>query len=110
MDRKNTKKMAVESFKSQRGKKVEVSTSRVTRSKKAKEAKVETVILSSDSSNSSGSDDIDEDYAVFLKTFKSEDFYPILPSSDEGESQMTVESKRKPAEVLKIDSDSEHED
>ncbi|PNX66296.1 hypothetical protein L195_g055009 [Trifolium pratense] len=111
MDRKNTKKVAVESFKSQRGKKkIEVSTAMVTRSKKAKEVKVETITLSSDISSSSGSDEIDGDYAEFLKTYKSQDFYPLLSSSDEGESQMTVESKMKPAELLKIDSDSEHED
>ncbi|PNX76017.1 hypothetical protein L195_g031962 [Trifolium pratense] len=54
--------------------------------KKAKEVKVEPVILSSDSSSSSGSDETEGDYAEFLKTYKSEDFYPILPSSDEGES------------------------
>ncbi|PNX64115.1 hypothetical protein L195_g053851 [Trifolium pratense] len=79
----------------------------VTRSKKAKEVKV--ITLSSDTSSSSGSDETDGDYAEFLKTYKSPDFYPLL-SSDEGESQMKVESKRKPAELVKIDSDSEHED
>ncbi|PNX69034.1 hypothetical protein L195_g064252, partial [Trifolium pratense] len=63
-----------------------------------------------DTSNSSGSDGTDGDYAEFLKTYKSPDFYPLLLSSDEGESQATVESKRKPVELVKIDSDSEHEE
>ncbi|PNX88884.1 hypothetical protein L195_g044998, partial [Trifolium pratense] len=39
--------------------------------RKAKE--VETIILSSDTSNS---DEIDEDYAEFLKTYKPQDSYP----------------------------------
>ncbi|PNX65647.1 hypothetical protein L195_g054644 [Trifolium pratense] len=109
MDKKNIKKVAVESFKSQRGKKkAEASTAVVTRSQKAKEAKV--ITLSSETSDTSGSDGTDEDYAEFLKAYKSPDFYPLFLSSDEGESQATVESKMKPAEVLKIDSDSEHED
>ncbi|PNX62393.1 hypothetical protein L195_g061124, partial [Trifolium pratense] len=70
MERKNTKKVAVESSKSQRGKKkVEATTARVTRSKKAKEVKVETIILSSDVSNSSDSDSTNGDYAEFLKTY-----------------------------------------
>ncbi|PNX68859.1 hypothetical protein L195_g064172, partial [Trifolium pratense] len=72
--KKNSKKVAVESFKSQRGKKKEeASTAVVTRSQKAREAKV--ITLSSETSDTSGSDGTDEDYAEFLKAYKSPDFY-----------------------------------
>ncbi|PNX88227.1 hypothetical protein L195_g044329, partial [Trifolium pratense] len=91
--------------KSQRGrKKVEVSTSRFTRSRKSKEVKVvETIILSSDTSESDGTD---EDYAEFLKTYNPQESYPRASSSSEEDgSPRSVESKMKPPETLTIESD-----
>jgi hypothetical protein len=67
MDRKNTKKSAVERSKSQKGKKkLEVSTSRSRRTSDPKRVKAEDIPKSSDSLNSI---ETDEDYAEFLKTY-----------------------------------------
>ncbi|PNX99315.1 hypothetical protein L195_g022580 [Trifolium pratense] len=107
MERKNVKVAVSKGPKSQRGrKKVEVSTSRVTRSKKAKEVKVvETIILSSDTSES---DATDEDYAEFLKTYDPKESYPRVPSSDEeSRSSRSVESKVKTSDPLTVESDSD---
>ncbi|KAK2362850.1 hypothetical protein QL285_087879 [Trifolium repens] len=90
MDRKNPKKIVAKGSKSQKGKKtLEASASlsrRTTVSRKVK-AKHPSV-----SPSSSSSDDIDEDYAEFLKTYVPEEFYVYGPSplKDEG-SQITVE-------------------
>ncbi|PNX84534.1 hypothetical protein L195_g040596, partial [Trifolium pratense] len=63
----------VKGSKSQKRKKmVEVSTSKSTRYRKSKEVKVETIILSSDTSDSDGTD---EDYAEFLKTYDPQESY-----------------------------------
>ncbi|PNX62819.1 hypothetical protein L195_g061327 [Trifolium pratense] len=109
MDKKNSKKVAIESFKSQRGKKrAEASTAVVARSHKAKEAKV--IILSSETSDTSSSDGSEDFIEEFLMAHKFPDLYPPFLSSGEGKSKEEVESKMRPSEVLKIDSDSEHED
>jgi hypothetical protein len=91
MDRKNPKKIVAKGSKSQKGKKtLGTSTSlsrRTTVSRKVK-AKHPSV-----SPSSSSSDDIDEDYAEFLKTYVPEEFdaYGSPPDEEEG-SQITVES------------------
>ncbi|PNX96668.1 hypothetical protein L195_g019880, partial [Trifolium pratense] len=104
---KNAKIIVAKGSKSQREKKkVEVSTSRFTRSKKSKEVKVvETIILSSDTSDS---DSTDEDYAEFLKTYDPQESYPRVSSSGEEDGfQRTVESKMKPPEPSKTELDSD---
>ncbi|PNY04569.1 hypothetical protein L195_g000993 [Trifolium pratense] len=91
---------------SQKGKKkVVVYTSKSTRSRKSKEVKVETIILSSDTSDSDGTY---EDYAEFLKTYDPQESYPHASSYGEEEgSQKTVESKMTSPESLKAESDYE---
>ncbi|KAK2393496.1 hypothetical protein QL285_055435 [Trifolium repens] len=101
MDRKNPKKIVAKGSKSQKGKKtLEASASlsrRTTVSRKVK-AKHPPV-----SPSSSSSDDIDEDYAEFLKTYVPEEFYVYEPSplKDEG-SQITVESAARSPKSSKV--------
>ncbi|KAK2362973.1 hypothetical protein QL285_087993 [Trifolium repens] len=101
MDRKNPKKIVAKGSKSQKGKKtLETSASlsrRTTVSRKVK-AKHPSV-----SPSSSSSDDIDEDYAEFLKTYVPEEFYVYEPSplKDEG-SQITVESATRTPKFSKV--------
>ncbi|KAK2402947.1 hypothetical protein QL285_052428 [Trifolium repens] len=101
MDRKNPKKIVTKGSKSQKGRKtLEASASlsrRTTVSRKVK-AKHPSVLPSS-----SSSDDIDEDYAEFLKTYVPEEFYVYEPSSlkDEG-SQITVESAARTPKSSKV--------
>ena len=73
MDRSNTKKNVVEKSESQRGKKKsDVSGSRPQRANAPKKVKAKRIPVSP---SSSSSDDIDEDYAEFLKTYVPEEFY-----------------------------------
>ncbi|KAK2428619.1 hypothetical protein QL285_027128 [Trifolium repens] len=94
MDRKNTKKNVVGRSKSQKGnKKLVASASKSRRTNESKKDKAkDSLVLPS----SSSSDDIDEDYAEFLKTYVPEEFYPYgSPSREEEGSQITVESTAK---------------
>ncbi|PNX74105.1 hypothetical protein L195_g030017 [Trifolium pratense] len=78
MGRKKTQKKVSQEEKTQKGnKKGETSSSRCT--KESKEVKVEAVVVSSDSSSS---EEIDEEYAEFLKTYNPQEFYPATSSSD----------------------------
>jgi hypothetical protein len=94
MARKNAKKSTVVASKTQRGrKKSEGSTSVSRRVNDPKRAKLKSFPLPSDSSSS---DDMDEDYAEFLKTYDPQEFYPSgYASGEEGGSQLTVEPKAK---------------
>jgi hypothetical protein len=101
MDRKNPKKIVAKGSKSQKGKKtLEASASlsrRTTVSRKVK-AKQPSV-----SPSSSSSDDIDEDYAEFLKTYIPEELYVYGPSPPEDEgSQITMESAARTPKSLKV--------
>ncbi|PNX76062.1 hypothetical protein L195_g032007, partial [Trifolium pratense] len=95
MERKNSQNAADAKI-PQKGKKTRASgsqpTRKSTRLRRSTEVKVEVIVLSFDSSDS---DEVDADYAEFLKTYKPQDSYPRDPSSsEEGVSQMTVESKK----------------
>jgi hypothetical protein len=97
MERKNAERGIVTRSKSPRvKKKLDVSTSKPKRAARSKKGGARNIHVSP---SSSGSDEIDEDYAEFLKTYDPQEFYPSIPSHDEEESQITVESKRK--ETLK---------
>ncbi|KAK2443355.1 hypothetical protein QL285_014467 [Trifolium repens] len=101
MDRNNTKKNVVGKSQSQRGKKkTEASASKPPRTKASRKVKVKNVPVSP---SSSSSDDIDEDYAEFLKTYVPEEFYIYgpSPSVDEG-SQITVESAARTPKSSKV--------
>ncbi|WJX33913.1 hypothetical protein P8452_22077 [Trifolium repens] len=101
MDRSNTKKNVVGKSKSQRGKKkTDVSTSKPPRAKASRKVRAKNVPVSP---SSSSSDDIDEDYAEFLKTYVPEEFYTYgpSPSVDEG-SQITVESTARTPKSSKV--------
>ncbi|PNY03129.1 hypothetical protein L195_g026452 [Trifolium pratense] len=106
MERQSTPK-AADGKNSRKGKGAATSRSqpprRSARLKRSTEVKVEVIVLSSDSSDL---DEVDEDYAEFLKVYKPQDTYPHAPSSrsEEG-SQNTVESK--PLVLVEVDSDSE---
>jgi hypothetical protein len=106
MERKNTKKSAIVKSKSQKWKKkLEGFTYESRRIKGSKEVKAKAISISSDSS---GSDKTDEDYAEFLKTYDPQEVYPNASSSGEEDgSQITVEFKVKPPESPEIESDSE---
>ncbi|CAJ2639993.1 unnamed protein product [Trifolium pratense] len=115
MDKKDSKKVVAENFDSQRGKKrAEAPKTAVARSQKGKEAKV--VILSSETSDTSSSDESEDPFEEFLRAHKFPHLYPPPPPLGEGRSWDGKESKIWPAEVLgtdsdsAIDSDSEHED
>jgi hypothetical protein len=54
--------------------------------------------------DTSSSDDIDEDYAVFLKTYNPQEFYPSgYTSEEDGGSQFTVETKGKDMKPLGVE-------
>ncbi|KAK2410943.1 hypothetical protein QL285_046276 [Trifolium repens] len=91
MDRSGNKKNVVGKSRSQRGKKkIDVSISKPPRTKASRKVKAKNVPASP---SSSSSDDIDEDYAEFLKTYVPEEFYAYGPSPSMNEgSQITVES------------------
>jgi hypothetical protein len=96
MARKNSKRSTVAELKTQRGKKkTEGSTSKSKPVRGPKKVKLKNPPLPQDTSSS---DDIDEDYAVFLKTYNPQEFYPSCYTSEEdGGSQVTVETKAKTA-------------
>ncbi|WJX25204.1 hypothetical protein P8452_14267 [Trifolium repens] len=101
MDRNNTKKNVVGKSRSQRGKKkIDASASKPPRTKASRKVKAKNVPVSP---SSSSSDDIDEDYAEFLKTYVPEEFYVYgpSPSVDEG-SQITVESAARTPKSSKV--------
>ncbi|KAK2429874.1 hypothetical protein QL285_028274 [Trifolium repens] len=101
MDRNNTKKNVVEKSKSQRGKKKsDVSASRPQRVNAPRKVKAKRIPVSP---SSSSSDDIDEDYAEFLKTYVPKEFYAYGPPPREEEgSQITVESATKRPKSSKV--------
>ncbi|KAK2427336.1 hypothetical protein QL285_025920 [Trifolium repens] len=101
MDRSNTMKNVVGKSKSQRGKKkIDASASKPPRSKALRKVKAKNVPVSP---SSSSSDDIDEDYAEFLKTYVPEEFYVYGPSPSVGEgSQITVESAARTPKSSKV--------
>ncbi|KAK2455963.1 hypothetical protein QL285_003372 [Trifolium repens] len=100
MARKSSRRSTAADLKTQKGKKkMEGSTSQTVRVQDSKKVKPKNLPLPQDSSSS---DDIDEDYAVFLKTYNPQEFYPSGYTSEEdggsrvtveGGSQITVESK-----------------
>jgi hypothetical protein len=94
MARKSSRKNTVAELRTQRGKKkLEGSTSRSKRTSDPKEVKLKNPPFPQDSSSS---DDIDGDYAEFLKTYNPQEFYPSgYTSEEDGGSQVTVESKVK---------------
>jgi hypothetical protein len=107
MARKSSRKSTAVDLKTQRGKKkLEGSTSQSTRAQDSKKVKPKNPPLPQDSSSS---DDIDEDYAEFLKTYNPQEFYPSGYTSEEDGgsqvtveegSQVTVESKEKESQLL----------
>jgi hypothetical protein len=103
MDRNNTKKNVVEKSKSQRGKKKsDVSASKPQRTNAPRKVKAKSIPVSP---SSSSSDDIDEDYAEFLKTYVPEEFYAYgSPLGEEEGSQITVESAAKTPKSSKMKS------
>jgi hypothetical protein len=81
MARKSSRRSTVADGRNQRGKKkLEGSTSRSRRSNEPKENKLKNPPLPQDSSSS---DDIDGDYAEFLKTYRPQEFFPsgVTPQS-----------------------------
>ncbi|KAK2435855.1 hypothetical protein QL285_020883 [Trifolium repens] len=107
MDRNNTKKNIVGKSESKRGKKKfgafasKPQRNKVPRKDKAKNFPV--------SSSSSSSDDIDEDYAEFLKTYVPEEFYVYAsPPGEEEGSQITVEPAAKTPESSKVKASKRH--
>jgi hypothetical protein len=90
MARKSSKRSTAVVSKTQRGKKkLEGSMSQTTRARDSKTVKPKNPPLPQDSSSS---DDIDEDYAEFLRTYNPQEFYPSgYTSEEDGGSQITVE-------------------
>ncbi|KAK2423572.1 hypothetical protein QL285_034020 [Trifolium repens] len=90
MDRNSSKKSVVEKSKSQKGKKkLDASASKSRRTNAFRKVKAKSPPVSP---SSSSSDDIDEDYAEFLKTYVAEEFYAYgSPPREEEGSQITVE-------------------
>ncbi|KAK2409973.1 hypothetical protein QL285_045368 [Trifolium repens] len=102
MDRENTKKNDVEKIKSHKGKKkLDASTSKPQCTNLSRKVKAKNLPISP---NSSSYDDIDEDYAEFLKTYIPEEFYAYgpLPREEEG-SQITVESAARTTKSSKME-------
>ncbi|KAK2457025.1 hypothetical protein QL285_004341 [Trifolium repens] len=101
MDRNNTKKNIVGKSKSQSGKKkTDASVSKPPRTNASRKVKAKNVPVSP---SSSSSDDIDEDYAEFLKTYVPEEFYAYgSPPGEEEGSQITVESAAKAPKSSKV--------
>ncbi|KAK2434205.1 hypothetical protein QL285_019377 [Trifolium repens] len=107
MDRSNAKKNVVGKSKSQRGKKkIDASASKPPCTKASRKVKAKNIpVLPS----SSSSDDIDEDYAEFLKTYVPEEFsvYASPPGEEEG-SQITVQPAAKTPEFSKVKTSKRH--
>ncbi|KAK2388270.1 hypothetical protein QL285_061971 [Trifolium repens] len=101
MDRSDNKKRAIGRPKTRPVKKKNgASSSKTPRGKASGKTKTKNApVLPS----SSSSEDIDEDYAEFLKTYVPEEFYVYgpSPSVDEG-SQITVESAAKAPKSSKV--------
>jgi hypothetical protein len=102
MARKNSKRSTVAELKTQRGKKkAEGSTSKSKPVNGPKKVKLKNPPLPQDTSSS---DDIDEDYVVFLKTYNPQEFYPSgYTSEEDGGSQITVETKGKDMKPLGVE-------
>ena len=107
MDRKNPKKIVAKGSKSQKGKKtLEASASLTRRTTVSRKVKAKHPSVSP---SSSSSDDIDEDYAEFLKTYVPEEFYVYAsPPGEEEGSQITVESAAKMPESSKVKTSKRH--
>ncbi|KAK2410203.1 hypothetical protein QL285_045579 [Trifolium repens] len=101
MDINNTRKNTVGKSKSQRGKKKsDASASKPQRTNASRKFKAKNVPVSP---SSSSSDDVDEDYAEFLKTYVPEEFYVYgSPLQYEESSQVTVESAAKAPKPSKV--------
>jgi hypothetical protein len=101
MARKNSKRSTVAELKTQKGKKkAEGSTSKSRPVNGPKKVKLKNPPLPQDTSSY---DDIDEDYAVFLKTYNPQEFYPSgYTSEEDGGSQITVETKGKDTKPLGV--------
>ena len=101
MNRKNSKKIVAKGSKSQKGKKtLEASASLTRRTTVSRKVKAKHPSVSP---SSSSSDEIDEDYAEFLKTYVPEEFYVYGPSPPEDEgSQITVESAARTPKSSKV--------
>ncbi|KAK2369522.1 hypothetical protein QL285_082651 [Trifolium repens] len=101
MDRKNSKKTVAKRSKSQKGKKIlEASASLSRRTTASRKVKAKQLPVSP---SSLSSDDIDEDYAEFLKTYVPEEFYAYGPPPPEDEgSQITVESAARTPKSSKV--------
>jgi hypothetical protein len=107
MARKSSRRSTATDLKTRKGKKkTEGSSSQTVRVQDPKKVKPKNLPLPQDSSSS---DDIDEDYAEFLKTYNPQEFYPSGYTSEEnggsqitveGGSRATVESKEKESPVL----------
>jgi hypothetical protein len=107
MAKKSSRKSNAVELATQRGKKkLEWSTSKPKRAQDPKKVRLKNPPLPQDSSSS---DDIDEDYVEFLKTYNPQEFYPSGYTSEEdggsqvtveGGSQVTVESKEKTSKSL----------
>jgi hypothetical protein len=107
MDMSNTKKNVVGKSRPQRGKKkTDASASQPPRAKASWKVKAKNVPVSP---SSSSSDDIDEDYVEFLKTYVPEEFYVYasLPGEEEG-SQITAESTAKMPKSSKVKTSKRH--
>ncbi|KAK2401826.1 hypothetical protein QL285_051388 [Trifolium repens] len=101
MDRNNTKKNVVGKSKSQRGKKKsDASASKPQRINAPRKVNAKNVPVSPSSSTP---DDIDKDYAEFLKTYVPEEFYGYgFPPGEEEGSQIIVESAAKAPKSSKV--------
>ncbi|KAK2384489.1 hypothetical protein QL285_071829 [Trifolium repens] len=100
MDKNCSKKDVVERSKSHKGKKkLDASTSKSRRAKALRKVKAKNLPVSP------SSDDIDEDYAEFLKTYVPKEFYAYgSPPGEEEGSQIIVESAAKMPKSSKMKS------
>jgi hypothetical protein len=101
MDRSDNKKHVVGKPKTRPGKKrTGTSASKPPRTNASRKARAKSAPISP---SSSSSEDIDKDYAEFLKTYVPEEFYAYghSPSVDEG-SQITVESAARTPKSSKV--------
>ncbi|KAK2397856.1 hypothetical protein QL285_059389 [Trifolium repens] len=101
MDRNSSKKNVVERSKSQKGKKkLDASASKSRRTNASRKVKAKSLPVSP---SSSSSDDIDEDYAEFLRTYVPEEFYAYgSPPIEEEGSQITVKSAVKTPKFSRV--------
>ncbi|KAK2381880.1 hypothetical protein QL285_069456 [Trifolium repens] len=101
MDRNSSKKNVIERSKSHKGKKkLDASASKSRRTNASRKVKAKSPPVSP---SSSSSDDIDEDYAEFLRTYVPEEFYAYgSPPQEEEGSQITVESATKTPKFSKV--------